>query len=107
MKLPADTIINPAKLTHYLLVERKRDDKARWLASLGYTLDNWDVLEKDLRQLLHRYAAELIENNAFGMMYEIVANLVGPNGRQAAVRSIWMIEHATGYAKFITLYPHK
>jgi len=51
MKLPADTLIAPKKLTQYLLVVRKRNDKSKWLAQAGYVLENWRELEKDLRHL--------------------------------------------------------
>lgn len=49
MKLPENTLIAAEKLTKYLLVLRKRNDKSRWLAKVGYTLENWQLLEKDLR----------------------------------------------------------
>ena len=51
MKLPADTLIAPEKLTQYLLVVRKRNDKSKWLAQAGYALENWRELEKHLRHL--------------------------------------------------------
>jgi len=49
MKLPENTFIAREKLTNYLLVPKKRNDKSKWLAKAGYTLENWQVLETDLR----------------------------------------------------------
>lgn len=49
MKLPEDTLIAYEKLTQYLLLLKKRNDKSQWLAEAGYTLENWQVLENDLR----------------------------------------------------------
>ena len=49
MKLPITTLIASEKLTNYLLVPRKRNDKSGWLAKAGYILTNWHVLETDLR----------------------------------------------------------
>ena len=46
MKLSEDTLITYEKLTLYLLIQRKRNDKSQWLAQAGYSLKNWQVLEK-------------------------------------------------------------
>lgn len=58
MKLPAETIIAREKLTQYLLRPRVDHDKSGFLAITGYTADNADRLETDLRaQLLPLDAA--------------------------------------------------
>jgi hypothetical protein len=107
MKLPANTLIAPGKLTQYLLVARKRNDKSKWLAQAGYSLENWRVLEEDLRlQILSREALPT-DSTAYGQMYEIKGDLTGPNDRTLAVVTVWMMETATGVAKFITMYPQK
>ena len=49
MKLPSDTVIAPEKLTKYLLVQREFDDESQFLQQAGYTLDNWEQFEADLR----------------------------------------------------------
>lgn len=49
MKLPENTLIAREKLTQYLLVLKKRNDKSQWLARAGYTIENWQSLENDLR----------------------------------------------------------
>jgi hypothetical protein len=105
MKLPKNTLIAREKLTRYLLVQRKRNDKSQWLAQAGYTLDNWKVLETDLRNQVLSIDAAPIERTEYGRMYEINGQLVGPNGKILSVRTIWMTERATGDTKFITMYP--
>ncbi len=105
MKLPENTLIAREKLTHYLLTLRKRNDKSKWLAQAGYTLENWQLLETDLRTQILSINATLIENTEYGQMYEISGKLVGPNGKTLSVRTIWMTERATGNTKFITMYP--
>ena len=107
MKLPEDTLIAREKLSHYLLVQKKRNDKSQWLAQAGYTLENWQVLETDERNLILSTDATLIERTEYGQMYEINGALAGPNGKILAVRTIWMTENATGNTKFITMYPNK
>jgi hypothetical protein len=64
MKLPADAIIAPDKLTRYLLVRQIRGDKSAFLARAGYTIENADQLLDDLRtQLLPLDANRLIRQN--------------------------------------------
>ncbi|HHT9137125.1 MAG TPA: DUF6883 domain-containing protein [Candidatus Wunengus sp. YC60] len=107
MKLPENTLIAAEKLTQYLLVLRKRHDKSRWLSRAGYTLENWQLLEEDLRTQILSLNAILTENTKYGQMYEIRGTLAGPNGRTLAVCTMWMTETATGETKFITMYPDK
>jgi hypothetical protein len=106
MKLPENTLIAREKLTDYLLVLRKRNDKSQWLAQAGYTLENWEKLETDLRNQILSTDATPIEKTEYGQMYEINGELVGPNGKILPVRTIWMTESATGNTKFITMYPN-
>lgn len=107
MKLPDDILISYEKLTQYLLIPKKRNDKSRWLSLIGYTLENCNVLENDLRNQILSIDATLIENTEYGLMYEIIRDLIGPNGKSLPVRTIWMTENATGKTKFITMYPDK
>ena|SRR3990167_7256541 len=107
MKLPGNTLISHEKLTKYLLASRKRNDKSKWLAQAGYSLENWHILENDLRNQILPMNASLIENTDYGKLYEIRGKLCGPNGVSLPVCTIWMIEKATGITRFITTYPDK
>jgi hypothetical protein len=108
MKLPKDAIIAPAKLTNYLLIYRPVDDKSKFLARAGYSLNNWQQLETDLRsQILVLDAIPSDEINRFGDVYEIRGSLTGPNDVSLKVLTIWMTEYSTGQTKFITLSPNK
>jgi hypothetical protein len=107
MKLPENTQINREKLTKYLLALRKRNDKSKWLAQVGYTPDNWYLLEADLRNLLLKTEATFIEESEYGKVYEIVGKLLSPTGKILSIRTIWMTESATKITKFITMYPDK
>ncbi|MBW2607917.1 MAG: hypothetical protein JRD05_09805 [Deltaproteobacteria bacterium] len=107
MKLSVDTLIAQEKLTQYLLTLRKRNDKSQWLAQAGYSLENWHVLENDIRNQVLPADATSIENSEYGQMYEIRQNLIGPNGKSLPVCTIWMTETATGNTKLITMYPDK
>ncbi|MCB8946238.1 MAG: hypothetical protein H6658_21035 [Ardenticatenaceae bacterium] len=106
-KLPPDTIIAPAKLRDYLLVWRGKDDKSKWLATAGYTVNNWIQLQQDLRAQILPLEAAFVEETRFGQMFEIKGALTGPNGKQLFLRSFWLLESDTEQTKFITLYPDR
>jgi hypothetical protein len=107
MKLPEDAIISYEKLTQYLLVFRKRNDKSQWLAKAGYVLDNWYMLEKDIRSQILPLDASPRENTHYGQMYGIRGGLNGPNGKSLSVCTVWMTEQESKKTKFITMYPEK
>ena len=107
MKLLENTHISREKLTKYLLVSRKRNDKSQWLAQAGYSIENWQVLENDLRNQILLMDATPIEETEYGQMFEIRGTLKGPNGRRLPACTVWMTEKATGITKFITMYPDK
>jgi hypothetical protein len=107
VRLPQDALISDEKLVKYLLAPRRRNDKSRWLAQAGYTLENWPILKDDIRKEVLPKDASLIESTNYGKMYEIRARLTGPNGKTLPIRTIWMIETATDTTKFITMYPDK
>lgn len=107
MKLPSDALIASEKLTKYLLVRRPVGDKSEFLKQAGYTLDNWQRLERDIRQQILSKDAVSIEQTEYGELFEIQASLVGPNAVVLGLRTIWMRESRSGLTKFITLYPDR
>jgi hypothetical protein len=63
-----EIIIESAKITHYLLVPKEKNDKSKFLNDLGYTLENWQELEEDIRRIV-------LENEAvFKKMHPLVEN---------------------------------
>lgn len=107
MRLPENTLIMPDKLTRYLLIVKKRNDKSQWLAKAGYTIENWQILREDLKKQILSMNAIPIEKTEYGQLYEINGKIIGPNGVKLSVCSVWMIESETGISKFITMYPNK
>lgn len=103
--LPQDTVIAEEKLTKYLLVPLPKDDKSKFLAQAGYTLDNWQQLKQDLRVQVLSQPAELIETNRYGRKYAIRACLRGVNGIELNILTIWMLTNDT--TRFVTLVPDK
>jgi hypothetical protein len=107
MKLPADTQIAREKLTSYLLVKRPIGDKSEFLKQAGYTLDNPQRLEEDIRKQILTQNAVSIGKTKYGELFEIQGSLAGSNTRILKVKTVWMQEFGTGITKFITLYPDK
>ena len=107
MKLPPNTVIASRKITEYLLRLRIEDDKSEFLALAGYTLDNADLLLRDIRQQILPLEACCFEQTEYGLKYRIRGTLTGPNGRALRVVTIWMKDDATNQTKFVTLFPDK
>ncbi|MEK7351551.1 MAG: DUF6883 domain-containing protein [Nitrospirota bacterium] len=107
MRLPVDTTIAEDKLMRYLLLPQVRGDKSAFLAQAGYGLENAGQLLHDLRAQIVSVDAVPLESNKFGQYYEICGALIGPNGMELAVRTIWMTEHLSGVTKFVTLIPDR
>ncbi len=104
MRLPADSRIDPRKVTDYLLVRREVDDKSGFLRLAGYDLQHADRLLEDIRALLD-LDADPIEVSEYAEKFAIHGFLIGPNGRKLHVRSIWAKVHTTGEVRFVTLFP--
>lgn len=107
MKLPEKTIIAPAKLKEYLLSQRKRNDKSKWLAKAGYRSEEWQKLERDLRSQILPIDAIPTDRTRYGQAFEIKGTLIGPNGTSLRVRTIWIKENESKSVKFITMFPEK
>ncbi len=53
MKIKPDQLDIPVeKVTEYLLVKKEKNDKSKFLLSLGYSKENWQELLNDLKILL-------------------------------------------------------
>lgn len=105
MLLPSNTKIAEEKLTKYLLVFLPKDDKSKFLEQAGYTLENWQQLEADLRSQVLTQPAEFLEETLYGCKYAIDATLKGVNGVELQVTTIWMLTKEE--TKFVTLVPSR
>ena len=103
--LNVNAVIPEAKLTRYLRVWKPKDDKSGFLAQAGYTLDNWQQLERDLRNLLMNEAT-LDRETSFGNIYKIEGVLVGSNGVSLQVATFWIVDSFSNETRFVTLLPN-
>lgn len=79
--------------------------KARFFAALGYSADEWQTFEADLR--IQHLSQEATPGTAktHGQPYTIRAILKGPNGESASVVSVWFVKTSTQVPHFVTAYP--
>ncbi|HEY9697719.1 MAG TPA: hypothetical protein V6D10_10680 [Trichocoleus sp.] len=106
-KIPVNADIPEEKLTRYLLVPRLRDDKSKFLAQAGFTLQNPDALRLAIINLIQ--AVEAIEDgmNQYGTLYRVTGNFEGVNGRSLTVVTIWIRWNSDNSFHFVTLKPQK
>ena len=103
---PERTLVQPEKVKDYLLspVHPTGRHKAAFFRSLGYTGDDWQTLQQDL-QALATEPVTAIKRTEYGAKHEIKATITGPNGRSAAIVTIWMVRTGEHQARLITAYP--
>jgi glucose-6-phosphate 1-dehydrogenase len=109
MKIPnADrAVIEPAKLSEYLLnTEHQRGGaKAKLLIYFGYSPENWQQLEADIRRYHLDVDVNMVTETAYGVRYEVSTDLLTPIHRKLRVKTVWQIDTGTDFPRFITLVP--
>jgi hypothetical protein len=105
MRLPADAVIPAEKLSQYLLVPRPWDDKAKFLAQAGFDRERPEMLMHALHELASQGDAVSDGANEYGELFRLDGILVGPNGRQLVVTTIWLRQHVDDQVRFVTLKP--
>ncbi|OGU10705.1 MAG: hypothetical protein A2X61_05045 [Ignavibacteria bacterium GWB2_35_12] len=68
MKLPANAEISEVKIVNYLLKNRSKNDKSRFLNLAGYNQSNYQKLIEDIRTQI------LILDAVFGVILNLVEN---------------------------------
>jgi hypothetical protein len=101
MLIPVEKIEIPAeKLKDYLLVQKEKNDKSAFLLKLGYTKENWNELQDDIKYIATHNEATLQQQTPFGDMYEVKGKL-----KNFGIITIWLLAVDTEKYKFITLFP--
>ena len=106
MKILDDVIIAPEKLSRYLLVPRLTDDKARFLARGGFTLENPGELETAIRWLARSMEAVQDGRSEYGTFWRVEGCLRGPL-RELSVVLIFLERSADRRISLVTLKPSK
>lgn len=87
------TRIPEEKFTEYSLNPDKAPDKAKaFKDALGYTKDNYKELIDNINNHFDTAKLEERGDSGYGMRYQQVMNLNGPNGKSANVLTAWIDE---------------
>jgi len=78
--------------------------KAVVFGRLGYSRDEWQKLDTDLRAHLRANDVIEIQRNAFGLKYVVGGNLVAPSGAVDFI-TVWIILDGESVPRFVTAYP--
>jgi hypothetical protein len=104
----APAIVSADKLRDYLLSSAHPIGryKSTFFRSLGYAQEQWQVLERDLRAVLSN-EAHVSGATEYGQKFTVRGVLSGPNGRTAAIVSVWIILSGEQAPRFVTAYPEE
>lgn len=109
MKLPGAerAVIDSRKLRDYILSRTHPVGryKAIFFASLGFTVDNWQDLDRALRKAAAEGLAELDESTPYGEKYRLRSILQGPVGNSAEIVSVWIVRRGDDHPRLVTVMP--
>jgi DNA-binding IclR family transcriptional regulator len=107
VKIPAEAVIPDEKITRYLLAQRARNDKSKFLAQAGFTTDDPEALRAAIQSIAEAGEAVEDRSNEYGVFHQVIGELVGVNGVTLSVVTIWLQRQIDGKFQFITLKPLK
>lgn len=95
------------KLSEYLLNEQHPvgGSKAKWFRSLGYDPADGGVLGHDLLTLIQTTEDYVEKSSSFGTKYIVSGKILTPNGVDANVTTVWIVELADKQPRLVTAYP--
>lgn len=99
--------IDPRKLRDYVLNPSHEMGrfKAAFFAQMGYSADDWQRLEQDIRTQHLNQPTEPGNLSAFGRKYAITALLRGPSGISRRVTTVWIFRATEDRADLVTIEP--
>lgn len=109
VKLPnAEHAIIPSdKLTDYLLSKSHLIGrwKARFFFSIGFREEKADELQDALMNVAKNGEVKSTITTDFGVKYVVEGVILGPSGRRAGIRTVWVVETGQDRPRLITAYP--
>ncbi len=97
---PEQLDIPEEKITEYLLAKKEKNDKSKFLLSLGYSKENWQDLLDDIKNIAISNELILERKSEFGNLYSIKGAL-----KRKFIITIWLKQMDKDIYRFITLYP--
>lgn len=102
----ADSVVIPdAKFSEYAVTPDKQPDKAKaFKQALGYDLTNYKSLIDQIYKNVKRYSSIEKGNKGWGMTYEVIVDIKGPNGKTAKVLTAWIDDKNNGEMRLTTVH---
>lgn len=100
-------VISQEKLTEYLLKQRHRNDKSKFLNQLGFYQNNWLLLQEAILEIYYMNDSIYTETSQYGITYKINEILKGLNERQLNITTIWIKNFSSDEIRFVTLFPER
>ena len=109
MKLPnrEQAIVKESKIKDYLLSDTHviGKTKAAFFNSVGYSLNEWQKLQKDLTKVAFQYDVNSEVTTEFGIKYTVDGVIESPSGKEINIRTVWIIDKNKNIPYLITAYP--
>ena len=109
MRLPnaVRAVVERAKITYYLLNPEHPDNggKAAFFVALEFSNVDWEAFANALRRLALTADVTDSMETRHGTKYIVDGALENPAGKDAWVRSIWIIDAGTDFPRLVTAYP--
>jgi hypothetical protein len=87
-------------------VLKARNDKSRFLAQAGFTPKNPEALRLAIQSQAMNQEAIKEKSNEYGVFYQVGGELIGVNGVDLSVVTIWLQRQIDGKFQFVTLKPN-
>jgi len=99
--------IDSAKLQYYLLSRSHSigRSKAQFFRGLGFDESNLLMFADSLKDVARGGEVKALSRSEFGAKYVVDGTIATPNGRNARVRTVWIVERGRDYPRLVTAYP--
>jgi hypothetical protein len=79
--------------------------KAAVFQKLGYSAENWKVLETCLKEIILSSSVGEIEDTEYGRKYVVEGLITSPSGKNVHLATVWIILKNEITPRFVTVYP--
>lgn len=79
--------------------------KAMFFAAFGFSGEDWEDFESELRRIVLLEKAEMGERTDYGQKFLVRGTLSGPTGGSAGVVTVWIVLNGEAAPRLVTVYP--
>ena len=99
--------VDKEKILNYLLCREHPEGgpKARFFERFGFDSSEWKALASALRKHGEKNDVSKMMETGYGKRYIIDGPMETLDGRQPAIRTVWIIETETGTPRLVTAHP--